>query len=70
VQLVIRSTSYETAREKADQAVEAMEAVINQVIGGVPYLSIMALSAPGYLGHDESNRAEIVVSFEVLKGRG
>ena len=70
VQVVARSKSYQTAEAKIAAIVQELEAMEQQVIGGVDYFSIRAVANPGFLGTDENERAELVANFEVMKGRG
>jgi hypothetical protein len=56
--------SYPVARQKAQDAWEALEAVTNQVLSGVTYLRIETQRSPYWLRTDDMNRPHLVFDVE------
>lgn len=67
VQLMVRSRSYDTAGARAQASWVALEAVRNQVIGGVRYVAVEAISPVGVLERDENDRWAMAANFRVTK---
>jgi hypothetical protein len=55
---------YPAARQKAQEAWEALEAVTNQVLSGVTYLRIEAQRSVYWLRTDDMNRPHLVFDVE------
>ena len=73
IQIVTRSTSYETARNIQQTVFVVLDGVNNQTVpstGSVHYGSIDAVQSPFPLGRDSNNRFKVGVNFDVLKSTG
>ena len=55
---------YPAARQKAQDAWEALEAVTNQVLSGITYLRIETQRSPYWLRTDDNNRPHLVFDVE------
>jgi hypothetical protein len=60
---------YPAARQKAQEAWDALEAVTNQVLSGVTYLRIEAQRSPFWLRTDDMNRPHLVFDVECSRVR-
>jgi hypothetical protein len=73
IQIVSRSTNYETARRTGENAYRALINVVNETLKssssdvGSFYLRIFANQAPFRLGVDENDRHQIACNFGVMK---
>ena len=73
IQIVTRSTSYETARTIQETVFTVLDGVNNQVVpstGSVHYGSIDAVQSPFLINRDSNNRFKVGVNFDVLKSTG
>ena len=73
IQIITRSTSYETARNIQETVFTVLDGVNNQVVpstGTVHYGSIDAVQSPFPIGRDKNNRFKVGVNFDVLKVSG
>ena len=70
IQIVTRSTSYETARNIQETVFTVLDGVNNQTVpstGSVHYGSIDAVQSPFLINRDSNNRFKVGVNFDVLK---
>lgn len=67
LQVVTRSTSYSTARTKADTIWKALLGVRDETLSGVYYLAINALDSPSPTARDHVQRERIMANFQVWK---
>ena len=73
IQIITRSTSYETARNIQETVFTALDGVNNQAVpstGAVHYGSIDAVQSPFLISRDSNNRFKVGVNFDVLKSTG
>ena len=73
IQIITRSTSYETARNIQETVFVALDGVNNQTVpstGSVHYGSIDAVQSPFLINRDSNNRFKVGVNFDVLKSTG
>lgn len=73
IQIITRSTSYETARNIQETVFTALDGVNNQTVpstGSVHYGSIDAVQSPFLISRDSNNRFKVGVNFDVLKSTG
>src|SRR5262245_39150700 len=66
LQVNVRDTDYEVAREKIEAILEALT-FRNQVINGVRYLSVLPAASPLPLGRDGNERHQFVCNFDIVK---
>lgn len=72
IQLLSRSTSYQTARNKAETAYALLDGLNQKNLPtstGTLYNEIVAAQPPFLLQRDESDRYIVAVNFEVRKAR-
>ena len=73
IQIVSRSTDYETARRTAENAYRSLISVTNETLkasssdAGSFYLRIWAVQSPFRLGVDENERNLVACNFDVMK---
>jgi hypothetical protein len=73
IQIVSRSTDYEVARNKAEDAYRVLIRVTNEVLkasssdAGTFYLRINAIQSPFRMGVDENSRNLVACNFDVMK---
>lgn len=73
LQIVCRSTDYEIARNKAEDAFRALQSVTNEILKpsssatGTFYLRISATQSPFRMGVDENARNLVACNFNVMK---
>lgn len=73
IQIVTRSTEYQVARNKAEDAFRTLIEVTNQTIkassldAGSFYLRISSIQSPFRLGVDENSRNLVACNFDVMK---
>lgn len=67
-QVIVRNTSYATGHATLNSIRSLLHKKMNAslVSGGTYYYSIMAMSAGGHIGRDDSNREEFSINFEAL----
>lgn len=74
VQLTVRdgSSNFATARAKAEDIYQAVDATFSTTIGSALYLKMVALQPPFHLGSadDDNSRHRFVFNVEVWKERG
>ena len=73
IQIITRSTSYQTARNIQETVFTVLDGVNNQAFpttSGTHYGSIDAVQSPFPLGRDKNNRFKVGVNFDVLKVSG
>ena len=66
-QILVRATSYPTARTTADTAWNALFAVKNQLVNGVFWRQVIMLQEPFDFGVDANGRATVVFNIAVTK---
>lgn len=69
IQVLSRSTSYQTARNNIHTAWKLLENVANKSINGVRYLRIAAVQSPFMLERDQNDRPVLACNFEIVKER-
>ena len=67
LQVLARNKSYDTGRQKIEQAKNILHGLTETVINGHRYLLIQAKQSPAFLERDENNRAVFVCNFRVIK---
>lgn len=67
IQVLSRSTSYQTARNNAGNIYDLLDGLSNTTMTGVTYLSIEAAQPPFSIGRDENNRHRVSVNFNIRK---
>lgn len=73
IQIITRSTSYETARNIQETVFVVLDGVNNQTVpstGSIHYGSIDAVQSPFLINRDSNNRFKVGVNFDVLKSTG
>lgn len=73
LQILSRSTSYQTARSRADTAYTILDglAQVNlPTATGTLYLDVSAVQAPFFTGYDENHRPIVSVNFTIRKRVG
>jgi hypothetical protein len=73
LQVICRSTSYQTARNNADVAFTILDSVANSTVlstGGPRYVTISADQSPFSIGQDDNRRWLISCNYSVAKGTG
>lgn len=73
LQVLCRSTSYQTARNNADTVFTLLDGLAGTVLStasGVTYRSIDAVQSPFFLQRDANDRTVISVNFNVGKSTG
>lgn len=68
VQLLCRSTSYETGRSLIGTITTALDGIVNQSLSGVWYLRVSALQSPFFIEEDDNGRQIFGCNFQVTKG--
>jgi hypothetical protein len=66
-QVLVRASSYNTARSKSNAALDALDGLWNTKINGVAYLSVTARQEPTDAGVDEAGRAVVVFNIDCEK---
>lgn len=66
-QLLIRASTFPTARTKAKSAYDALDGQFNVTLNGIYYLSITARQEPTDLGLDGSGRPQVVFNIDAEK---
>jgi hypothetical protein len=72
LQVISRSTSYQTARDYAYRAYRILDYVAGQALPtdtGTPYYRIAAVGPPFAIGQDGNSRFLLSCNFDVLKAR-
>jgi hypothetical protein len=73
IQIVSRSTEYQTARNTAEDAYKTLIGIANQTIkanvadSGSFYLRVSAMQSPFRLGIDQNSRNLVACNFDVMK---
>ena len=70
LQIMTRSTSYESARDRADKAFKLLDGLANTVLpttAGSLYIDISAVQSPFSIGRDANDRFLMSVNFDVMK---
>ena len=68
--VLCRSTSYQTARTNAETVFGLLDGLVDQTLSGTRYRSIEALGSPGFISRDQNERFVIGVTFDVQKEIG
>jgi Bacteriophage minor capsid protein len=69
LQVLTRSKDYDTARDRARLAYDAMASVVNRLIGSTGFLAIIPRTPPFYIGRDENERAMFSCNYDVMTGK-
>lgn len=67
IQVITRSTDYDTARADAQTIFELLDQTVETTLSGVRYLSIDAVSSPFLLSRDEEERVLIACNYSLRK---
>lgn len=67
VQVVVRATSYQVARAKAQDAYTSLDGVFNTTLNGTFYLKITARQEPTDTGLDEAGRPRVTFNLDAEK---
>lgn len=67
LQVVVRSTSYQAARLKAQDAWRLLDGLGDVTLNGVRYLGVYAVQSPFLMGRDEQNRPLVACNYDVTK---
>lgn len=67
LQILVRGTDYETARTKAFDIYNKLNALTNTVMGGTCYTAIFAMHQPFPIGYDNNERVRFSCNFQVVK---
>jgi len=70
LQVMTRSATYTTARNKAEAIYRALGGVSNLLLSGCTYYRIMPLQQPGFIGKDQNARTQFTVNFQISKETG
>lgn len=73
LQIITRSTRYDTARDLASRAFTLLDGIAGQVLPtsvGTHYIDIRAVQSPFSIGRDENGRSMVSVNFDVRKQVG
>ena len=69
VQIVVRNTDDGTSFSKAELAVDALNKIVNQTIGGIFYRSVNLINQPGIMERDENDCLLVVFDVEAERRR-
>lgn len=67
IQIVTRSTDYQTARNLADTAFKLLDGLSDTTLSGTHYMDISAVQSPFSIGRDGNERHLVSVNFDVRK---
>jgi hypothetical protein len=67
VQVVFRSTSYQSARTKADTAFKLLDGLGDVTLSGTRYLWVGAVHSPFLMARDQNQRVLIACNYDVVK---
>lgn len=67
LQVMSRSTSFQTAYSNAARIYTALSGVTNTTVNSLRYLDIVALQHPYDLGHDDNDRSLVVCNYAVKR---
>lgn len=67
LQARIRNADYEKAMNQANEIVDILHGIGNQVVSGTLYTVIEAIDSPSLLEWDDNNRAKVIVNFQLQR---